>query len=91
MPLNHGIGSLMKNRISAIVAGCLLFSTCGFAASDNSSPLAPGGSAGVKQAQEFSVPIILSVVGVLGAGVAAAILVSNSGSHGTTNTPPSKQ
>jgi hypothetical protein len=76
----------MRIGTSAIVVASLLLSPSAFAGTDsqNESALTPGGAAGIQQAQEFSVPMILSVVGVVGVAVAVAILVSNS--NGSTST-----
>jgi hypothetical protein len=79
----------MKSAISAVLAATLFVAVPAFAASDSQSvdTLAPGGPAGVQKAQDFSWPAIISIVGVLGVGVAVAILVSNgSGSSATKTT-----
>jgi hypothetical protein len=54
--------------------------------SQDQGALAPGGAAGVQQAQDFNFPIILSVVGVIGVSVAVAILVSNGNGNGASTT-----
>jgi hypothetical protein len=73
-------GSNMKSTLSAAVAAVLLLTSPVCAAQDtqNQGSLAPGGAAGVAQAQNLSAPLILSIVGVVGVAAAAIILVSNS-------------
>ena len=78
----------MRTGISALLAANLAFTAPALAASEgqDQGTLAPGGAAGVQQAEDFSIPIALSIVGVVGAGVAVAILVSNSHNGSTTAT-----
>jgi hypothetical protein len=81
----------MKSGISAVLAASLLMATPCLAAADSQDQgtLAPGGAAGVQQAQEFNIPIALSLVGVLGVGVAVVFLVSGA-HHSATKTASSK-
>jgi threonine dehydrogenase-like Zn-dependent dehydrogenase len=74
------IGADMRIGICALLVAGLLGATSALAADDsqNQAALAPGGAAGVERAQEFDVPLIVSLVGVVGVGIAVVILVSNS-------------
>ncbi len=80
----------MRSMISAVLAAGLLLATPVFAAADSQDQgsLAPGTAAGVQQAQDLSIPLILSIVGVVAVGVGVAILVSNSHHNSATKTTP---
>ena len=75
----------MKRALISTVAGeAILFSSGVYAAS---TPLAPGAAAGIKQAQEWNrIPVWGYVGGVLVIIGFVAILSSNSGGHGGTQT-----
>jgi hypothetical protein len=66
----------MRIGITAVLAASLLASAPAFAADDQGT-LAPGNAAGVEQAQDISIPIMLSIAGVVGVAVAVGVLVSN--------------
>jgi hypothetical protein len=78
----------MRIAITTVLAASLLMASPAFAASDSQDQgtLAPGGAAGVQQAQDFNFPIIISIVGVLGVAAAVTILVSNGHNTSTTTT-----
>jgi hypothetical protein len=80
----------MRKWGSAVLAAALFASTATFAGTDarDQGALAPGGAAGVQQAQTFSTNTIMIVAGVaIAAAVAAAIASNgNNGSVSTTTT-----
>jgi hypothetical protein len=80
----------MRRWVAVALSGFLLVSAPAFAArtqaQNSQGVLSPGGAAGVERAQDFNVPMILSVVGVTAVGVAVAIMISHSGSHHATTT-----
>lgn len=80
----------MRSAVAALLVAGLL-GTSAFAADTDQGALAPGGAAGVQKAQDIDLPLIVSVVGVVGVAAAVIILVSNG--HGkskaTTTTSPS--
>lgn len=75
----------MKRALISIAAGAaLLFSSGAYAAS---APLAPGGAAGVKQAQEWSrIPVWGYVGGVLVIVGFIAVLSDNGAGHAAGDT-----
>lgn len=76
----------MRIGITAILVVSLLMAAPAFAASDAQGALAPGGAAGVQQAQDINIPMMLSIAGVVGVAVVVAVLVSNTNSSSTTTT-----
>jgi hypothetical protein len=78
----------MRSGICTLLAASLLCATSAFAADDSQSQgaLAPGAAAGVQKAQEFGVPLIVSIVGVVAVGVGVVILVSNAKTSSATAT-----
>jgi hypothetical protein len=78
----------MRIAISALLVASLLAAAPAFAASvpQSQGALAPGGAAGVENAQGLDVPTIVSIVGVVGVGIAVVILVSNDKNSSATKT-----
>jgi heme/copper-type cytochrome/quinol oxidase subunit 2 len=75
----------MRIGIAAALAISLL-ATPVFAADQDQGALAPGGAAGVQQAQDIDLPIIISVVGITAVAVAVTVLVSNDHHSSATTT-----
>jgi hypothetical protein len=78
----------MRKWGSAVLAAALLASTATFAGTNtrDQGALAPGGAAGVQQAQTMSTPIVLALVGVAAAVAVIAIIASNNGNGSVTTT-----
>jgi hypothetical protein len=79
----------MRKWGSAVLAAAMLASTASFAGTDarDQAALAPGGAAGVQQAETFTTPVVMTLVGIAAAAaVLAVILSSNNGSVTTTTT-----
>lgn len=78
----------MQKWGSAVLAAALLASTASFAGTDvrDQGALAPGGAAGVQQAQGMSNGAIMAVVGVAIAAAIVAEIASNGGDNGSVST-----
>jgi hypothetical protein len=78
----------MRSAVAALLVASLA-GTPALADIDDQGTLAPGGAAGVQQAQDIDLPLIISVVGVAGAAAAVIILVSNANGNSKTTTSTS--
>jgi hypothetical protein len=76
----------MRIASAAILAASLFAGAPAIAASDSESQgsLAPGGAAGLQQAQDISFPTVVAIAGVIGVAVAVSVLVSSN--HSSTAT-----
>jgi hypothetical protein len=88
--------TIVRKLISLAAAAALLASTTASIAADtqsSSQPLAPGGAAGIHNAQAEWLPGPWWIgLGIVGLGVGTAIVLSNNnghgGNHSATNTTP---
>lgn len=74
----------MRKFGSAVLAAALVASTASFAGTDarDQGALAPGGAAGVQQAEGISTSTVLVVVGIAAGAAVIAAIVSNGGHNG---------
>jgi hypothetical protein len=78
----------MRKWGSAVLAAALFASTASFAGTDahEQGALAPGGAAGVQQAQGMSNGTIMAIVGIAIVAAIVAEIASNGGGHGSSST-----